>query len=192
MLRLEAINRAVPLSLYGSAHGCRSASCSRIGLYFVCIEGRVLHGGILPDSCVPPATAPSHHLAISPLLPLTSPFTVKIHTNIFFIAQIGTGCQSSALTPGQPPRVAPTISPNGGTTKGLRPICTKRTPRDSDTWRRKLCSVRYAHEKRRAAGQTCAQRTLPQLTLSPLERSARETKRIMKRSERSTSPAHSN
>jgi len=47
LLRLEAINRAAPLSLYGSAHGCRSASCSRTGLYFVFIEGRVLRGGIL-------------------------------------------------------------------------------------------------------------------------------------------------
>ena len=135
------------------------------------------------DSCVPSATAPSHHLAISPLLPLTSPSQWRYTQTYFFIAQIGVGCQSSAPTPGQPHRVAPTISPNDRITGGLRPVCTKRTPRDSDTWRRKLCSVRYAHEKRRAAGQTCAQRTLPRLTLSPLERGARETKRIMKRSE---------
>src|SRR5206468_6109873 len=88
------------------------------------------------------------HLPItlqSPLFSLEFSFTVKIHTNIFFIAQIGARCQSSASTPGQPHRVAPTITRNGRITGELRPICTKRTPRDSDTWRRKLWSVRRTH-----------------------------------------------
>jgi len=188
LLHLEAINRAVPLSLPSPAHECRSASCSRIGLYFVCMEGAGLTWrDTAPIRRLTLVYPLPQHLPItlrsSLLLPLTSSFTVKVHTDIFFYSSDRGWMSKFTSTPGQPHRVAPTISPNGGTTKGLRPVCTKRTPRDSDTWRRKLCSVRYAHEKRRAAGQTCAQRTLPRLTLSPLERSARETKRIMKRSE---------
>src|SRR2546428_279730 len=60
-----------------------------------------------------------------PLLPLTSSFTVTVHTNISFIAQTGAGCQSSAPTPGQPHRVAPTITRKIRTTEGLTPVCTR-------------------------------------------------------------------
>src|SRR5213593_331470 len=71
----------------------------------------------------PPATAPSLHLAISPLLPMTSPFTVEVHPNIFFYSSDWGWMSKFTSTPGQPHRVAPTITRNGKTTEGLRPVC---------------------------------------------------------------------